>query len=386
MKIGIPKQQQPGETRVALTPGVAGKLISAGHSVVVQSTAGTHAHCSDQQYHDAGASTVSSDEAAPAGIWSDCDVVLTVNPPSADQVGAMQQGAVLIGLLDPVGQAQLMQQCADQGVTAFSMEFLPRITRAQAMDVLSSQANLGGYKATLLGADAAPKIFPMMTTAAGTIRPAKALVVGAGVAGLQAIATARRLGALVEAYDVRPATKEQVQSLGARFIELGDGESDSETAGGYAKQQSEEEQKRQAEQMAKHVIGADVIITTAAVFGKAPPLIIPQDVVDRMHPGTVIVDMAADENAGRGNCEATRPGETYTTENGVTIIGTRELPTLLPIHASEVFANNMQAFLKAITGDEAALAINLDDEVQAGSAITHQGQIVNDTVKEAAAQ
>ena len=381
MQIGIPKQKRTGETRVALTPGVVEKLVGAGVELAVEAGAGTASHADDEAYREAGATIVPSDgDEAPETIWGASDVVLTVNAPSEAQANQLKQGAVLIGLLDPLSNPAIVKQCAEKQVTMFALEFLPRISLAQAMDVLSSQANLGGYKAALLGADYAPKIFPMMTTAAGTIRPAKVFVIGAGVAGLQAIATARRLGAQVEAYDVRPATKEQVQSLGARFVELGDGEQDSETSGGYAKEQSEEEQKRQAEQMARHVIGADAVIATAAVFGKAPPMIVPQDVVDRMHPGSVIVDLAADPEHGRGNCEATKPGEVYQTDRDVTIVGTLELPTLLPVHASEMLANNMHAFLKAILA-EGELSLNMEDEVQSGAAITHGGEIVNETVK-----
>jgi NAD(P) transhydrogenase subunit alpha len=382
MQIGVPKQSQAGETRVALTPSAVERLAGEQIAVAVETGAGKAAHASDDAYEQAGATLVPSEGQARAGVWAESDVVLTVNPPSEAQIAAMQPGAVLIGLLDPVNQPALMQQCAERGVTAFAMEFLPRISRAQAMDVLSSQANIAGYKAMLLGADRAPKMMPMMITAAGTLAPAKVLVVGAGVAGLQAIATARRLGAVVEAYDVRPATKEQVQSLGARFIQLGNGDQNAETEGGYAKEQTEEEQARQREQMAKHVIAADVVVTTAAVFGKAPPMIIPQDVVDRMHPGSVIVDIAADPAHGRGNCEATRPGEVYATDRDVTIVGTLDLPTLLPVHASEVFANNMHAFLKPLI-EEGELRLNMEDEVQQGAAIVHDGQIVNETVKEA---
>jgi NAD(P) transhydrogenase subunit alpha len=381
MQVGVPRQDSEGETRVALTPNVAKRLVDQGLTVAVESGAGASAHASDEQFREVGATIVSAPGDSTSEVWSQSDVVLTIRPPAVEQVEAMQSGSVLFGLLDPKHNRQVIDRCAEKRVTTFSMEFLPRISRAQAMDVLSSQANLGGYKAALLGADHAPKIFPMMTTAAGTIRPAKVFVIGAGVAWLQAIATAGRLGALVEAYDVRAATKEQVQSLGARFIELG-GEQDAETAGGYAQEQSEEAQKRQAEQMAQHVIGADVVIATASVFGKAPPMIVPKDVVERMRPGSVVVDIAADPNAGRGNCEATRPGEVYSTDNGVTVVGTLNLPRLVPVHASEVLANNMQAFLKTLLS-EGELSLNMEDEVQQASAITHEGQIVNENVKEA---
>jgi NAD(P) transhydrogenase subunit alpha len=381
MQIGVVKQKREGETRVALTPTVVQRLTDQGLTVAVEAGAGTPAHASDQQYEQAGATVVSSEGEAPSGVWADSDLVLTVNPPSEAEVGAMKRGSVLAGLLDPVRHPSVMQKCADGGVTALAMEFLPRISRAQSMDVLSSQANIAGYKATLLGADHAPKMLPMMITAAGTLAPAKVLVIGAGVAGLQAIATAGRLGAVVEAYDVRAATKEQVQSLGARFIELGTGEG-GETESGYAKEQSEEEQARQREQLAQYLIGADVIVTTASVFGKAPPRIVSQDVVERMHPGTVIVDIAADPQHGRGNCDATEPGAVHTTDNGVTVVGTLELPTHLPVHASEVLANNMHALIKTLVQD-GELALNMEDQVHQEAAITNNGQIVNDLVKEA---
>jgi NAD(P) transhydrogenase subunit alpha len=262
------------------------------------------------------------------------------------------------------------------------MEFLPRISRSQSMDVLSSQANLSGYKAVILAAERCPKMFPMMITAAGTLKPAKVFIIGVGVAGLQAIATAKRLGAMVEAYDVRPATKEQVQSLGARFVELPVAAADAETAGGYAREQTDEERQKQTELMAKHVIGADVVITTAAVFGKAPPMLIPADVVKQMSHGSMIVDLAADPKHGRGNCELTKPGEIVTTENGAIIIGQLNLPATVPVHASQVYANNINALLKEVVKD-GAIVIDLADDVQKGAVITHDGQIVNEMVAKA---
>jgi len=386
MQIAIPRQTHPGETRVALTPSVAEKLISAGHAVVIESGAGEAADAPDSRYEDAGVRAVTSEGEATAAIWGESDVVLTVNPPSEAQLDAMRQGSVLVGLLDPVNNGSLMQKAAEKGITTFALELVPRITRAQAMDVLSSQANLAGYKATLLGADHAPKIFPMMTTAAGTIRPSKVLVIGTGVAGLQAIATASRLGALVEGHDIRSETKEQVQSLGARFLELPDAADQSQTEGGYVKGQSAELAQRQQRLMAERLPSVNVVIATAAIFGKAPPMPIDNHALQQMQPGSVIVDIAANARHGRGNCEATRPGETYTTNNAVTIIGRADLPTTLPVHASAMFASNMQAFLKAITGEEAALALDMNDEVQGGAAITHNGEIVNETVKEATSQ
>ncbi|MEX2387232.1 MAG: hypothetical protein WD534_05080, partial [Phycisphaeraceae bacterium] len=282
MKIAIPNQTDDNETRVALVPQVVKRLVDAGVSVVVEADAGRRAAALDADYRQAGATVVASDGDAPAGIWAEADAVLTVRPPSVAQVSVMKAGAMLAGVLAPLVHADLVRTLAERGVTSFAMEFVPRISRAQSMDVLSSQANIGGYKAVVMAAERAPKMFPMMITAAGTIAPARVFILGAGVAGLQAIATAKRLGAVVEAFDVRPATKEQVQSLGGRFVELPLQTADAETTGGYAKEQSDEQRKQQAELMAKHVTGADAVIATAAVFGKAPPMLIPADVVKQM--------------------------------------------------------------------------------------------------------
>ncbi|MFP4145014.1 MAG: Re/Si-specific NAD(P)(+) transhydrogenase subunit alpha [Phycisphaeraceae bacterium] len=377
MKIGVPRQEQDGETRVALTPQVAKKLVSAGSEVVVEAGAGERASATDEAYEKAGA-TISSDA---AGVWG-ADVVLTVRPPQPDQVRQMKEGAVLAGVLAPLASPELVEAMVAAKVTAFSMEFVPRISRAQSMDVLSSQANIGGYKAVVMGADHCPKMFPMMITAAGTLAPARVFIIGVGVAGLQAIATAKRLGAVVEAYDVRPATKEQVQSLGARFVELPTTAEEAETAGGYAREQTEEERQQQAELMAKHVIGADVVVTTAAVFGKQPPMLIPADVANQMSPGSVIVDLAANPEAGRGNCELTKPGEVTKTDAGVTIVGTMNLPGLVPQHASQAYANNMQSFLKEIV-EEGELKLDLEDEIQQGALITHKGEVMHQMLKEA---
>jgi NAD(P) transhydrogenase subunit alpha len=302
----------------------------------------------------------------------------------------MKEGAALVGMLAPTLELDLVRTAAEKRLSMLSLEFVPRISRAQAMDVLSSQANLAGYKAVLLGASHCPKLMPMMITAAGTLAPGRVFVVGVGVAGLQAIATAKRLGAIVEAYDVRPATKEQVLSLGARFVEL-PGASGGETEGGYAKEQTDEDRQKQAELMAKHVVGADVVITTAAVFGKAPPLLIPADVAERMKPGSVLVDLAANPAHGRGNCELTRPGEIHTTEQQVTLVGTTNLPGTMPVHASTVLANNVYALLETLIappqddGESGTrgpdLHLDLDDEIHMGALITHAGEVVDDLVK-----
>ena len=290
--------------------------------------------------------------------------------------------SVVVGMLAPLKQVEAAKALAARNITAFSLEFIPRISRAQAMDVLSSQANIGGYEAVIRAAAACPKMFPMMITAAGTIAPSKVFVIGAGVAGLQAIATAKRLGAVVEAYDIRPAVKEQIQSLGARFVELPLTRADAQTEGGYAREQTDEDRQKQVELMTRHVIGADCVITTAAVFGKPPPLLIPDPVVQQMRPGSVLMDLAADPDAGRGNCEATRPGQQYTTPNGVLIDGTLNLPALKPVHASQAYANNMLAFLKELILD-GQLKIDLEDQVQGGAAITHGGKVVNEMVEKA---
>ena len=376
MRISVPKQIAPGETRVPLTPAVVKRITDAGVEVTVEAGAGRAAHWTDEQYTEVGATVAGNGE-----IWSAADLVVTLEPPAPERLSAVRPGAVLIGLLSPLSQADLVRTLCEKKVTSFAMEFLPRISRAQSMDVLSSQANLGGYKAVLLAAEHCPKMMPMMITAAGTIAPARVFVIGAGVAGLQAIATAKRLGAVVEAFDVRAATKEQVQSLGARFIDLPmEGQEDKAT-GGYAKQQTDEQRRKQSALMSKHVIGADIVISTAAVFGKAPPMLIPADTVAQMNTGSVVVDMAASAEHGRGNCEATRPGQTYTTDNGVVLIGPTNLPAMLPLSASQVYANNMHAFLKEII-DEGQLKLNLEDEIQKGAAITHDGQVVNPLVQE----
>lgn len=393
MKLAAPLQPDD-EPRAPLTPAAVKKLTALGLDVTIEAGLGRGARLSDDAYRDAGAAVAEPEGETTAAIWSDSDVVVTLAPPTPEQAGAMQRDAVLAGMLAPLAHGPLIHALAKQGVTAFSLEFVPRITRAQAMDVLSSQANIGGYKAVINAAQRCPKMLPMMITAAGTLAPAKVLIIGAGVAGLQAIATAKRLGAVVEAFDVRAATKEQVESLGARFIELPTARQDDKATGGYAKELSEQEQRQQTELMSKHVIGADIVVTTAAVFGKAPPMLIPANVVGQMSPGAVIVDLAAAAEHGRGNCELTKPGEVITTDHGVTIDGTLNLPGTVPTHASQAYANNIVNLLSELIhpakpakddqpATDAALKIDLEDEVQKGACITHGGQIVNEMVKEA---
>lgn len=382
MKIHAVKQDQAGETRCVLTPSVIKKLIAPGIEVAVERGLGEASMISDDQFEQGGATLIDQQSA-----WSDADVLITLNPPSPENIDKVKQGAVIIGMLSALTDRKLVEKLQTKGVTAFALELLPRISRAQSMDVLSSQANIGGYKAALLAAEHCPKMFPMMITAAGTLSPAKVFVLGAGVAGLQAIATAKRLGAIVEAFDVRAATKEQIQSLGARFVELPGAAQNDKATGGYAKQQTDEEQKQQAQLMAKHVTGADASICTAAVPGKAPPMLIPADVVAKCKPASVIVDLAASAEHGRGNCELTRPGQVYTTDNRVTIVGTMNLPGLLPVHASQVYANNIASFLGELIDTpkegDASLALKLEDELQQGCCVTHDGELVSPRVKDA---
>lgn len=382
MKIAVPNQISDGEQRVALTPSVVKKLVARDIEVDVEVGAGLGAMHADSDYEAVGAKLVPTAERER--IWN-VDIIVTVEPPSVEDVQSMREGTIFAGVMQPTKDQALVRAFQDRRTTAFAMEFVPRITRAQSMDVLSSQANMGGYKAVLLAANQSAKMFPMMMTAAGTISPAKVFIIGAGVAGLQAIATAKRLGAIVEAYDIRAVVEEQVKSLGGRFVKLAVKAGDAETAGGYAKEQTDEDRKKQAELMAKHVIGADCVITTAAIFGKSPPMLIPADVVNRMKPGAVLMDMAADPDAGRGNCELTKPGEVITTETGVIIDGTLNLPSTLSVDASQAYANNMFAFLEEIT-EGGQILLDLDDEVQKGAMIVHKGEVVNELVKNSMAE
>jgi len=378
MQIAVPKQADPEETRVCLTPPAVAKLVKQGVQILVERGVGRGA-CHDDAAYTAAGATVVDDDTADA-IWSASQIILTIGPPDLDNVARLGPGTVMVGMLDPFRRHDLVTALAARSVTAFSMELLPRISRAQSMDVLSSQANIAGYEAVILAAEVCPKIFPMMITAAGTIAPARVMVIGAGVAGLQAIATAKRLGAVVEAYDIRPEVEEQIRSLAARFIKLPKKQSDASTDGGYAKQQSDEERKQQADLMAKHVIAADVVVSTAAIFGRPPPMLISEDVVAKMVSGAVLVDLAADAASGRGNCALTRPGQRIRTENGVVIDGTTNLPGLAPVHSSHVLANNMVAFLEEIL-QEGSLKLNLDDELHKGPLLTHEGEVVNEMVK-----
>ncbi len=357
MRVGVTKEREPGERRVALVPDSVAKLVAAGFSVEVEKGAGLESSLPDAAYTDAGATLV--DDALSA------DAVVKVRKPSADEIARMREGSVLIAFLQPLTDREGIDALAARGVIGFAMESVPRISRAQTMDALSSQANVGGYKAVLLAADTLPKFFPMLMTAAGTIAPAKVLVLGAGVAGLQAIATARRLGAVVSGFDVRPVVREQVESLGATFLDLGvHGE---ETEGGYATELTEEQQRRQQEALEARLPDYDVVITTALVPGRPAPLLIPASAVAAMRPGSVIVDMAAE--AG-GNCELTSPGEQVVREN-VTIIGYTDLPSRMAFHSSQLYSRNVFALLSHLAPD-GTLALDFEDEITAGACVTRK--------------
>jgi H+-translocating NAD(P) transhydrogenase subunit alpha len=354
VRIGVPRELEPGERRVALVPDAVTRL-GAGFDVVVEPGAGAAASFPDEAYRDAGA-TVSE------GVW-DTDAVAKVRKPSPEEVARMRSGQVLVGFLEPLTDPAGVDRLAERGVQAFAMESIPRITRAQSMDALSSQATVSGYKAVLIAADRLPRFLPMLMTAAGTVAPAKVLVLGAGVAGLQAIATAHRLGAVVAGFDVRPVVREQVESLGATFLDLGIvGE---ETAGGYARELTEDEQRRQQEALEERIPDYDVAITTALIPGRAAPRLIPASAVVKMRPGSVIVDLAAE--AG-GNCELTEPGE-IVDRDGVTVVGLTNLPSTMPFHASQLYARNVSSLLQHLAPD-GELALDWDDEITAGACVT----------------
>ncbi len=374
MQIGVPKETAEGERRVALVPDVVGKLSGQGHEVVVQRDAGAGALIPDGVYEEAGAKLV-DDAAAVYGA----DVVVKVAPPSAEEVGRLKSDGVLVGFLQPLSNGEGVQALARSGVTSFAMEAIPRISRAQSMDALSSQANIGGYRAALIGAQELGRFYPMLMTAAGTIRPATVLVLGAGVAGLQAIATARRLGAVVQGFDVRAAVKEQVESLGAHFLEFDLG-GDLEGAGGYAKELSTEQQGRQQELMAEAIGKVDVVITTAAVPGRKAPILVTEAAVKLMKPGSVIVDLAAESG---GNCELSEPGESIL-RHDVKILAPLNVPSTMAEHASQLYARNISALLGLMLSDEGELSLDFDDEVIAGACITRGGEIVHEGAKAAA--
>jgi NAD(P) transhydrogenase subunit alpha len=364
MIVAVPREAAPKERRVALVPETVGKLVKSGATVRVARGAGTTAAFPDDQYAAAGAALVDD---VPS-LVSDADLVVTVGRPGDDVLANMRRGAVLTGFFNPLGDPDYVKRLAAAGVTALAMEMIPRITRAQSMDALSSQSNIAGYKAVLLAATELPKFFPMLTTAAGTIPPAKALILGAGVAGLQAIATARRLGAVVSGYDVRAAVKEQVQSLGATFLEFDLG-GDAEGTGGYAKELTPEQQARQVEWMVEQIGKNDVVITTALVPGRKAPILVSEAAVAAMKPGSVIVDLAAE--AG-GNCALTVRDEIVNTPGGVRIVGTTNLPSTMPTDASRLYSRNVYALLSPWIAD-GTLTIDMNDEIAKGACVAHDG-------------
>ena len=370
MRVGVVKETLPGERRVAVVPDTVSKLIAAKLEVAVQTGAGSEAFYSDGAYQKAGATLVPDART----VLSQADAVLKVQPPSLDEVAALHDGAILIGFLQPSAHADVVKALASQKVTAFSLELVPRISRAQSMDALSSQAGVAGYKAVLIAANRLGKFFPLLITAAGTVTPSRVLVLGAGVAGLQAIATARRLGAVVEAYDVRPAVKDEVKSLGATFVELP--LEAQEGTGGYAREQSEEFLRRQRELIGDHVAASDVVITTAAVPGRKAPILVTKDMVVRMRPGSVIIDLAADTG---GNVDLTKPGEAIVT-GGVTIDGPRNLASTMPVHASQLFSRNVSTLLLSIVKDGQP-NIDFNDEIVKGSCLTNAGELVHPQAK-----
>lgn len=369
MKIGVAKETEAGELRVALVPDIVARLLKQGIEVTVEAGAGVAAHHSDSDYESAGA-TIADTEA----VWAS-EMVVKVSAPQSEEIARLQSGQVLLGLLNPLALPERMQALATKGVTACSMELIPRTSRAQSMDALSSQGNIAGYKAVLLGAAALPKFFPMLTTAAGTIRPAKVFVIGAGVAGLQAIATARRLGAVVEAFDIRPAVKEEVQSLGATFVEI-ELDEETATAGGYAKEVSEDSKRRSQELIADRVSASDVVITTAQVPGKQAPRLVTEEMVAAMRAGSVIVDLAGNQG---GNCALTQCDEEVHYQ-GVTILGPKNLPATLAIHASQLYAKNIQNLLGLMVKD-GQLNLDFADDIIDSVCATHGGEVRNDRLR-----
>ena len=367
--IGVPRETAPGEYRVAVTPDAAERLAKVGYAVAVERGAGERAYLPDAEYEAAGAQLVDRADALGA------DLVATVQPPE-DEIDALQSGATLVGFLQPLDRPGLSARLAEQSVTAFSMELVPRITRAQKMDALSAMSTVAGYKAVLLAADTLPKFFPLLTTAAGTIRPAQVLVLGAGVAGLQALATARRLGAVTSAYDVRAAAREQVESVGATFVELELDTRDAEDQGGYAKALAEDEQARQVELLARHVARADVVISTALIPGRPAPVLITEAGIAGMASGSVIIDLAAQ---GGGNCALTQPDECVE-RGGVQILGPTNLAATMPLHASQMYARTLAALVTEFTAD-GAFAPDFDDEIAQSACVTRGGEVTNERVR-----
>ncbi|NOX90647.1 MAG: Re/Si-specific NAD(P)(+) transhydrogenase subunit alpha [Calditrichaeota bacterium] len=369
MKIGIPKEIVKGETRVALIPSMVSALIKMNHEVLVEKGAGAESSFSDQEYEQAGAVIIKNAQE----LFKRAEVILKVQPPEMNEADLLNEGGTFIGFLAPLNNLDLVKKFIDRKITAFAMEFVPRISRAQSMDALSAMATVSGYKAILIAANMLGKMFPLLMTAAGTIPPANVLILGAGVAGLQAIASAKRMGARVEAFDPRPAVREQVQSLGATFIEMELPEEDVETEGGYAREQSEAFLVKEQEAIANRLPKTDVVISTAQIFGKKAPLLITEEMVKLMPEGSVIIDLAAEQG---GNCELTEAGKTVE-KHGVKIFGAVNLPATVPVHASQMYSKTITNLFKQLFKED---KLNFEDEITQKSCITHQGKVVNELV------
>jgi len=377
MRVAVPTEIVPEEKRVALTPEAVPLLLKLGHVISVQAGAGSRAGFPDDAYSAAGAAL----ESDAGAIYGGAEMILKVQRPTRDEIGRMNESAVLIGLLQPAGDPRLFAELAERRITACSMELVPRTTRAQMMDALSSQSTVAGYKAVLLAANALQKFFPMLMTAAGTVRPARVLVIGAGVAGLQAIATARRIGAVVEAFDTRPVVKEQVQSLGATFVELSLGSDDTQDAGGYARELAEEHIRKEKELIHEHARNADVVITTALVPGRRAPVLVTAETVESMKPGAVIVDLAGEMG---GNCELTEPGKTIQ-RHGVTIIAPLHISSDLAYHASQMYAKNISALIALMT-QEGSLRLDMQDDIISAVCVTAEGEVRNRAISQRLAE
>ncbi|HIA98641.1 MAG TPA: Re/Si-specific NAD(P)(+) transhydrogenase subunit alpha [Gemmatimonadetes bacterium] len=372
MRVAVLKETRSAENRVALVPLGVKNLVKRGLTVTVQTGAGETSGVSDLMYREAGAEIAASAQET----LEDAKLILVVNPPSSNELAHLSEGSILVGFLDPLSDPDLVSRLIDLKVTGISMELVPRITRAQSMDALSSQATVAGYKAVLLAANHLPKFLPMFTTAAGTIRPAKALILGAGVAGLQAIATARRLGAVVEAFDVRPAVKEQVESLGASFLESEE-EVTAEGEGGYAKELTEDQHNKELELIGSALIDTDIVITTAQIPGRKAPILITEGMVKTMKYGSVIVDLAAESG---GNCELSEAGETVLA-HGVQILGPSNLPASIPVHSSQMYSKNIVTLISEFLGDDGQLQLDFENDVVGPSTVTHGGEVQNERVK-----
>ncbi|HZU81487.1 MAG TPA: Re/Si-specific NAD(P)(+) transhydrogenase subunit alpha [Polyangiaceae bacterium] len=372
MRIAVPKETLPGERRVAIVPETVKRLAAKKIETSVQAGAGAEAYASDDEYKSLGATI----EPTRESLFAAADVVVKIRIPTPDEILALKEGSTLVSLLLPLVNLDLVRKLAERKITAIAVDMIPRTTLAQMMDVLSSQATVAGYQAVLRAAGLLPKFFPMLMTAAGTIAPARVLILGAGVAGLQAIGTARRLGAVVEAFDVRKVVKEQVESLGAKFVEV-DSAEDAAGAGGYAKEASEEYKKKQAQAIADHAAKADVIIATALIPGRRAPVLVTADMVKSMKTGSIIVDLAAEQ---QGNCELTEPGQTVV-KHGVTIVGETNFPSTMPLHASQMYSRNMEKLFLHLTKD-GAMKLDLTEEITGGCVITQNGEVVHAKVKE----